>query len=360
MMVFEENPGNRQGTAADAFCLLTDDALFTLIFEFVGLYEYRFVALLNKRFQRLYSECQKKRIHPAPEDSSRFFSIRYKYFSTSLTSTASVAESIERAKVLMSDTEDRECNYFIKLRKRERDGIYGSIYHVVKYRRISGTNQILSLLRDEVALRYGNLEMLQWLRRNGCPWHESACAEAAFNGHLEMLQWARVNGCPWSESTCSEAASNGHLEVLKWARANGCLWDESTCTIAANNGHLKVLQWARTNGCPWDESTCDLAVSNGHLEVLQWARANGCPWDESRMCERAASNGHLEVLKWLRMNGCPWYESTCDLAARNEHWEVLQWARANGCPHESMPHYTKSELLTLVSRRVSFSSTGIL
>ena len=51
----------------------------------------------------------------------------------------------------------------------------------------------------------------------------------------------------------------GYLEVLRWLRANGCLWDEDTCKYAAWGGHLQVLQWARVNGCPWDEKTLLMA-----------------------------------------------------------------------------------------------------
>ena len=49
------------------------------------------------------------------------------------------------------------------------------------------------------------------------------------------------------------AAAAGHLHVLEWARKNGCPWSEHTCRLAAEGGHLDVLQWARANGCPWDE-----------------------------------------------------------------------------------------------------------
>ena len=75
-------------------------------------------------------------------------------------------------------------------------------------------------------------------------------------GHIEVLQWLRANGCPWDERTCVLAALGGHLPVL---RANGCPWDLWTCAKAANSGHLEVLQWARANGCPWDERTCQCA-----------------------------------------------------------------------------------------------------
>ena len=45
---------------------------------------------------------------------------------------------------------------------------------------------------------------------------------AAVNGHLEVLQWLRANGCPWNANTCAWAARNGHLELMNWARVNGC------------------------------------------------------------------------------------------------------------------------------------------
>ena len=48
-------------------------------------------------------------------------------------------------------------------------------------------------------------------------------------------------------------ASGGHLDILKWLRENGCPWNGYTCAYAAMNGHLEVLKWARENGCPWNE-----------------------------------------------------------------------------------------------------------
>ena len=103
------------------------------------------------------------------------------------------------------------------------------------------------------------------------------CVYAAAEGHLEVLKWVRQNGCPWNKRTCAYAALGGNLEVLKWARQNGCPWDNLTCENAARGGHLEVLKWARQNGCPWDEFTSFYAEKEGNLEVLKWARENGCP-----------------------------------------------------------------------------------
>ena len=48
------------------------------------------------------------------------------------------------------------------------------------------------------------------------------------------------------------AASSGNLELVKWLRGEGCPWTWETCFIAVRKGHVKVLRWVRANGCPWD------------------------------------------------------------------------------------------------------------
>ena len=54
--------------------------------------------------------------------------------------------------------------------------------------------------------------------------------------------------CIRDRRTCARAAEGGHLEVLKWLRANGCPWDY--CTIRSAYKHHEVQDWARRNGCP--------------------------------------------------------------------------------------------------------------
>ena len=100
------------------------------------------------------------------------------------------------------------------------------------------------------------------------------------NGNLEMIKFYIKNGCPWDENVCSYAAHGGHLEILKWARSEGCPWDRWVCINSADKGHLEILKWARSQGCPWNKWVCILAALGGHLEILKYARSEGCPWDE--------------------------------------------------------------------------------
>jgi hypothetical protein len=131
--------------------------------------------------------------------------------------------------------------------------------------------------------RSGSLEVLQHLQSViGPEIHpeiadELTCAIAAMHGNLEFLQWLHANGCPWDSGTSSHAAKAGQLEILQWARTNGCPWDHHTCRAAAMAGHLEILQWLRANGCPWDKTTCEFATRHGHFHIFQWALSNGCP-----------------------------------------------------------------------------------
>ena len=66
------------------------------------------------------------------------------------------------------------------------------------------------------------MEMLKWLRSEGCPWDADTCSGAAFRGNLEMLKWLRSKGCPWNGWACEYAATRGKLDLLRWAIDNGC------------------------------------------------------------------------------------------------------------------------------------------
>ena len=66
---------------------------------------------------------------------------------------------------------------------------------------------------------------------------------------MEVLKWLRQNGCPWNESACFNAAERGQLEVLKWLRQNGCPWgDKEHCfNIAKNFGHELTAEWIKNS-----------------------------------------------------------------------------------------------------------------
>ena len=93
-------------------------------------------------------------------------------------------------------------------------------------------------------------------------------AWAASSGNLNLVQWLRSEGCPWDGETYSFAARSGHLDLMKWLHANGCPWTTS----------VSVLENA-DYGEPGPPTVCENAAKGGHVATLRWAMQNGCPYD---------------------------------------------------------------------------------
>ena len=121
-------------------------------------------------------------------------------------------------------------------------------------------------------------------------------SQAACSGNLELVQWLRGEGCPWGWMTCYWAANYGHRELVLWlCGAAGFAMKEGVMAWAAAGGQLELLQWLRAEGCPWDFNTCYYAVEDGHVEVLRWARENGCEWT-AKTRDRAEKLGYTDHL----------------------------------------------------------------
>ena len=160
---------------------------------------------------------------------------------------------------------------------------------------------------------------IKWLRSKGKVFGQYCVADAAGRGHLEAIKEmrrskARGTGesarARWSEAAVEQAAKGGHLEVVQWLRQNGCPWNSTTCYLAAKGGHLDVFKWLRDQDppCPWNEGTCTDAAWGGHRNVLEWLRDQDppCPLDIGE-CAGAAweliSDGMTgrgdDILQWI-------------------------------------------------------------
>ncbi|CAM9181687.1 unnamed protein product, partial [Phaeothamnion confervicola] len=63
--------------------------------------------------------------------------------------------------------------------------------------------------------------------------------------YFGLLQFLRTSNYPWHQAAdfCSAAASGGHLDILQWLRAEGCRWDACSFSLATSSGHVQVLLW---------------------------------------------------------------------------------------------------------------------
>ena len=69
------------------------------------------------------------------------------------------------------------------------------------------------------------------------------------------------------EGVMRHAARSGNLELVQRLRGEGCPWDWETCAMAVEYEHVKVLRWLRENGCPWMPLTREEAhVDLGYID----------------------------------------------------------------------------------------------
>ena len=109
-----------------------------------------------------------------------------------------------------------------------------------------------------------SVALVKWALAEGCPReHENGINMAhcaAQQGQLELVKClCGEGGFAMDGDVMGSAAGSGNLELVQWMRGEGCPWDFFTCFWAVINGHVEVLRWARENGCPWRAATRDLA-----------------------------------------------------------------------------------------------------
>jgi hypothetical protein len=205
-----------------------------------------------------------------------------------------------------------------------------------------------------------HIHVLQYLHDEGCEWDESACSTAAWHGHLPTLQWLHEQGCPWDPNEiCGDAAYSDSINMLLYLKQQGCEHKEDAMVGAAEGAKLAVCHFLIAEQCPCDAEACAEAAARGHLEIVRFLHESGCPWDVDTICVRAAESGHIELLQYLQQQGCvftagamtaaaalghlqtckilraqqcPWDTIACRYAALNSHVETLRWLHEQGCP----------------------------
>lgn len=117
------------------------------------------------------------------------------------------------------------------------------------------------------AAQNNDLEFLKYLVAHGCPMERSTCSSAAGKGYKHIIAWARTQDppCEWDAFVCEMAATGGHLPLLQWLRKNGCPWNSGTYTAAQHRVKMKkegadeMMQWIKDSDCPIPNPFGDLA-----------------------------------------------------------------------------------------------------
>ena len=156
-------------------------------------------------------------------------------------------------------------------------------------------HDIAAPLHINNAINKEDKDQFIWLWKRGClaAAGQEVIHRACTKGNLRTAQSLRdIVGASWDESCTALAAQNGHMQLLKWLRAEGCPLDVRVVHSLAKAGDTAMLEWARSQDppCPWDSHTHAIAAGHGNLACMQWLHGAGlalCPG----LCALAATKG---------------------------------------------------------------------
>jgi hypothetical protein len=160
------------------------------------------------------------------------------------------------------------------------------------------------------------------------------CQKAAESGSVELLQYLKQQGCAFSEQIMCTAAQRGLLHVCQYLHTQQCPWSARACTSAAVRGHLSTLRWLHEQGCPWHiEAVRMSAAASGHLAVVAYAhrcRPAASAVQLTQMPCAAGCFDKLPVARWLRQQGAEWPQY---FSFNGMNWSpnALLWAEQQGC-----------------------------
>lgn len=171
---------------------------------------------------------------------------------------------------------------------------------VIKY--LSNPNEIQGIVRDTIS---------------GCPWDSTSVRESAHMGNVELLEWLLKNGCPSCNGVLGIFVQNGNLEKAKRVyeivgnlgeceSCNNC--DGGLMKAAAWSGNLDMCKWIyndvldehRRDKCKSTEVFYYAAKSHkdNNIEVMTWLKHHNFPTDGSEF-STALSFDNTENAMWL-------------------------------------------------------------
>jgi hypothetical protein len=185
--------------------------------------------------------------------------------------------------------------------------------------------------------------------------HHCAMMEsAAAGGSIEVMQWLRnEHNVQYSASALESATKYDQLDVIQHLRSDGCPWDARACTAVAGCDYrytaagtaascCATLQWLRDHGCPWDVAKVRLAAAkSGNIDILAYAKQHSdmpAAAELTKMLNIAGAYNKVEAAQWLRQQGACWpivleYKEQGSYTSFTQVWHgaTLKWARNEGC-----------------------------
>ena len=213
----------------------------------------------------------------------------------------------------------------------------------------------------DIAAKYGELDILIWLKSKGyqvSPWIINIVIERE---HLNVLKWLTevhlldaIKGCTFS--SIFYAFTCGHLKILKILFKKGIItasymqvYGNTMMHTTVSRGHLKLAKWFYKKFPDFcDENHIDNASQSGVLEMVKWTHKTfplgHCT---KKAVHRAAKLGYSDIVEFLLFNRKEGQkDDTFEATCKNGHLEVVKILNAIcvvKCTTEAMDYAAENE-----------------
>lgn len=202
----------------------------------------------------------------------------------------------------------------------------------------------------EAAIKSGNLANIKWLRVMGYPLDKRVFSYAVEFGNLNIVEWLCENTCPFDEEWLfMDAIRSGNLDLIQWLYYHHYPLGRFTLYDAVETGNLDLIKWILYSCGPDDDlNVFDVGIRTGNLNIVKLLSLYGYSCDRLSMVS-AIKDSNLSIIKWLTENGCPWDTYVFNIAVRR-----------GGCKYYTMVS-KKLEFLrnyTLICQTLTFSNNA--
>lgn len=163
-------------------------------------------------------------------------------FSNNIMFYAIKSKNIELIKWLINHNAPLSVGHFIESVKDNDTLIIKTIYRYAKSLLIPN---LFNRNLISIAVLHNNIDVLKFLLRNGCRYHNDICNTATQVGYLECLRYLHTFGCPIYSDTIYYSALNGHVNCLKYLHTNKCQYDKELLLRIANS--QDCIEYITTN-----------------------------------------------------------------------------------------------------------------
>ncbi|GFH57001.1 hypothetical protein CTEN210_13477 [Chaetoceros tenuissimus] len=200
-----------------------------------------------------------------------------------------------------------------------------------------------------VALWFGHLETLKWLRSKGFDASQlnrtnAYMTRAVLSKNIDFISYCKEEGYYFNRDHSHDIAAiqTDDIDIFKFCFENGCEFSSDALSVAAARNLLDVCKYLRSKAVQWAPDAMDYVVQSKSLEILKFAHENGCVWTQEtwKYCVLYGNNwdimNYLHLVDFIISKKLPWEE---ELLLQCIRYKLKKATRAlvENSPRESLP-----------------------